>query len=52
VPGGGGGGVGKINTGSRCEAAIVLLLFSVVSFLSVCVEWVSRLCLRSDHPLC
>jgi hypothetical protein len=41
-------GVSKMNTGGRCEV-IVLFLFLAVSFLLVCVEGLSRLCLRSDH---
>jgi hypothetical protein len=40
-----------MNTGGRCEA-VVSFLFLAVSFLSVCVERVSRFCVRSGHPLC
>jgi hypothetical protein len=46
-----GRGVGKLNTGGRCEA-IVLFLFLAVSFLSVCAEGVCTFCLRSGHPPC
>jgi hypothetical protein len=38
----------KVNTGGRGEG---IVLFLAVSFPSVCVERISRLCLRSCRPL-
>jgi hypothetical protein len=43
------GGGEKVNTGGIGEGSV---LFLAVSFISVCVERVSRLCLRSCRPLC